>query len=170
MQENSPFSLQIIFIGWNLRRLLTLDLLAFSIYCVNTLGVETEKRERECVLLLSTETKQHHGKSLTCQNFWQRDHSSSTWKAKLFFPFHAAIGWKSRATFLTTQEKSYLLKHFRALRLLQTFALIFDWFNRLTSSIVIGWIKYFHFDFRKALWQNQMNRFSYYIQLQSRKE
>ena len=39
------------------------------------------------MLLLSTQTKQHHGKSLKCQNFWQRDHSSSNWKAKLFFLF-----------------------------------------------------------------------------------
>ena len=59
-------------------------------------------------------------------------------KGKALFSFHAAIGWKSRATFLTNQEKSYLLTHSRALRLLQAFALIFDWFNRLTSSIVIG--------------------------------
>ena len=92
----------------------------------------------ECVLLLSTQTKQHHGKSLMGHNFWQRDHSSSNRKAKLFFPFHAATGWKARATFLTNQEKSYLLTHSRALRLLQAFALIFYWFNRLTSSIVIG--------------------------------
>ena len=50
-------------------------------------------------------------------------------KGKALFSFHAAIGWKSRATFLTNQEKSYLLKHSRALRQL--------WLARLNTFILI---------------------------------
>lgn len=178
--------MQIILIRWNLRRLLTLDLLAFSIYCVNTLSVETENRESECVLLLSTQTKQHHQprpqrkapgdevatsrQKFDVLTFLATRPLLLKPKGKALFPFQVAIAWKSRATFLTNQEKSYLLKRSRALRLLQAFSSIFDLFNRLTSSVVIGWIKYFHFHFRKALWQNQMNRFSHFLQLQSRTE
>ena len=162
--------MQILFIGWNLRRLLTFDLLAFSSYCVNSLGVvgkmwlthcyqsratlqqhikflwhfifrnisssrnfrmktfktgrtetlippfnimyaiwiKAEKQEREFVLYL------HRQSNITAKVWCANISATRPLLLKLlFFPCHATISRKSRATFLTNQEKSYLLSRSR---------------------------------------------------------